>query len=104
MKERHANMKAMNKGREIPFAKDKDPRNMDDPETAESTMYVDNAAGFDVTGDAYAQNIYAQREKALPKLFIDGKCKGGIGSCLEAESNNDLFNWLDEAKVKYVKG
>ena len=43
------------------------------------------------------------KQITLPKLFIDGCCKGGIGECLEEESNDDLFKYLDDAKVTYVK-
>ena len=45
-----------------------------------------------------------QAANNLPKLFIDGKCKGGLGCLMEAESNNDLFKWLDKAKIKYEPG
>ena len=39
----------------------------------------------------------------FPTVFIDGKDRGGANNIMAAEGNGNLFYWLDNAKVNYVK-
>ena len=40
----------------------------------------------------------------LPQLFIAEKCKGTCADeIVKSEENGNLYKWLDEAKVRYVK-